>query len=216
MDRNKARILLGVGSVFFLIVSIVLLVLGIALNMSAFPRVSLIIVSVLCLAFSVLLGYFTFLNLDVKMNYFLYSHQARRNISVQKLTFETINARMNRFLSNYAASEGKLWNERVLDNPYLDMPEVFKPLVAYKLLYGLAEKDSQAGWDCLANASEDTIKFICNGLVANGDNVVAQTLEKIMFSKPVNIAMARDYLMRGKKYLRGKMKNYVVENIDLF
>ena len=216
MDRNKAKILLGVGSVFFLIVAVVLLVLGIALDISTFPRVSLIIVSVLCLIIAVLLGYFTYLNLDTKANYFLYSPQMRRNISVQKLTFETINARMNRFLSNYAASEGKIWNERVLDNPYLDMPEEFKPLVAYKLLYGLVEKDAQAGWDCLANASEDTIKFICNGLMANGDETVAKAIETVMSEKPVNVAKARDYLMRGKKYLRGKMKRYVVDNIDLF
>ena len=216
MDRNKAKILLGIASVFFLIVAVVILVLGIALDISVFPRVCLIILSVFCLFIAVLLGYFMLLNLDVKANYFLYSPQAKRNISVQKLTFETVNARMNRFLSNYAASEGKLWNDRVLDNPYLDMPNEFKPLVAYKLLYGLVEKDSQAGWDCLANASEDTVRFICAGLVANGDNTVAETIEKIMLDKPVNIPLIRDYLIRGKKYIVKKMMVYVVNNIDQF
>lgn len=216
MDRSKFKILLGAAAALSLIVAITLLVLGIALDISVFPRICLIIISLLFVVLAGLLGYFTYLNLDTKMNYFLYSHQARRNISVQKLTFETINSRMNRFLSGYASSEGKIWNERVFDNPYLDMPDEFKPLVAYKLLYGLAEKDAQAGWDCLANASEDTIKFICSGLRANGDDNVAQTIEKIMFNKPVNMALMRDYLLRGKKYFSGKMKKYVVDNIDLF
>ena len=97
---------------------------------------------------------------------------------------------MNRFLSKYATSEGKIWNDRVLDNPYLEMPAEFKPLVAYKLLFGLAEKDAEAGWRCLENASDDTIHFICGGL--------------------------RDYLVRNKRYVQNKMLKYTVANIEKF
>ena len=216
MDRSKLKVVLCVAAVFFALVAIVLFVLGVTLDMSTLPRVILIIISVLCLALAAELGYFMYLTIDTKPNYFLYDPRARRNISVQKLTFQAVNARMNRFLSGYAASEGKLWNDRVLDNPYLDMPSEFKPLVAYKLLYGLAEKDADAGWTCLLNASEDTIKFISNGLVANGDSEFAATIEKIMFDKPVNIKLIRDYLVRNKKYIQSRMTKYVVSNIELF
>ena len=216
MNRNKLKLALGLAAIFFAIIAVVLLILGIVLEMSVLPRVILIIISVLCLALAGELGYFMYLNMDTKPNYFLYNPQTKRNISVQKLTFQTINARMNRFLSGYAASEGKLWNDRILDNPYLDMPKEFKPLVAYKMLHGLAEKDAEAGWKCLANASEDTVKFICSAIEASGDKPFADMFGNIMLNKPVDMKMVRDYLIRNKKYMQSKMTKYVVMNIELF
>jgi flagellar motor component MotA len=216
MNRNTLKIVLGVATVFFLIVAVALLILGCTLEMSALPRVILIIVALLALLLSVELGYFTYLLIDKNPNFFLYNTQTKRNISVQKLTFQMINSRMNRFLSGYATSEGKFWNDRVLDNPYLDMEDKFKPLVAYKLLYGLAANDAEAGWRCLENASDDTIAFICKALRANGDNEFAGTIESIMKQNSVNIKMIRDYLIRNKKYIQNKMFRYVCENIESF
>lgn len=216
MDRNKLKIILGIATALFLIVAIVLFVLGLSLDLAPLPKIVLIIVSVLALVLAVELGYFTYLLIDKNPNYFLYNPQAKRNTSVQKLTFATVNSRMNRFLSKYATSEGKIWNDRVLDNPYLDMPAEFKPLVAYKLLFGLAEKDAEAGWRCLENASDDTVHFICNGLRANNDNDFATALENLMLQKPVNIKVIRDYLLRNKKYVQNKMLKYTVENIEKF
>ena len=216
MDRNKLKIAFGAGAALFLVVGIVLMVLSFALGLSTLPQIALIIVSALCIALAVEFGYFTFLMIDTRPNYFLFNSQAKRNISVQKLTFQIINSRMNRFLSGYASSEGKLWNDRVLDNPYLEMPEEFKPLVAYKMLYGLAEKDSTAGWMCLENASEETVIFICRGLEFNGDTSFASTFGSMMSEKPANIQMARDYLVKNKRYIQSKMTKYVIENIDRF
>lgn len=216
MSRNTLKILLGVATVFFAVVAVVLFILGVTLELSAFPKVVLIIISVLALMLSAELGYFTFLLIDKKPNYFLYNPNTKRNISVQKLTFGRVNSRMNRFLSSYAASEGKIWNDRVLDDPYLEMEPQFKPLVAYKLLYGLAEKDAEAGWRCMENASDETILFICNGLRANGDNELAATIENLMAQKPVNIKIIRDYLVRNIKYIQKKMLRFVLDNVDKF
>ena len=216
MNRNTLKIALGVATVFFTIVAIVLFILGVTLELSTLPRVILIIVAVLSLVLAAELGYFTYLLVDRKPNYFLYNTQTKRNISVQKLTFQMINSRINRFLSGYATSEGKFWNDRVLDDPYLDMEDAFKPLVAYKLLYGLAANDAEAGWRCLENASDDTMTFICKALRSNGDGDFANAIESIMKQKPVNIRMIRDYLIRNKKYVSNKMFRYVCENIDKF
>ena len=216
MNRNTLKIALSVATVFFSIVAIVLLVLGLTLDISTLPKVILIIVSILALALGVELGYFVYLLIDKKPNYFLYNPQTKRNISVQKLTFQNVNSRMNRFLSGYATSEGKIWNDRVFDDPYLEMESEFKPLVAYKLLFGLADKDAEAGWRCLENASDDTIAFICKGLRANNDNEFAMAIENVMAQKPVNIKVIRDYLVRNRKYMQNKMFKYVLENIDKF
>jgi hypothetical protein len=104
----------------------------------------------------------------------------------------------------------------VLDNPYLDMPEEFRPLVAYKLLFGLADKDSENGWRCLENASDETVIFIRRGLELKDDDKFAQTFAELMEEKPVNVAPVREYLVKNKRYIQSNMTKYVIENIDRF
>jgi hypothetical protein len=123
---------------------------------------------------------------------------------------------MNRYLSGYAASEGKLWTDRVLDNPYLEMEDKFKPAVAYKLLYDLAERDAEPGWKCFEVASEETVEFLCNALDANGDLDMARTIRMMKHSKPMNMKQVRDYIVNNRNYLKSKLYRYVYDHIQLF
>ena len=216
MEQKKLKlILMGAGG-GMLVIGIALFILGCALAMPIIPRIFAIISAVLCIALALLCAYLLLLMQDKKQNYFLYSYQAKRNIPVQKLTFQTVNSRMNRYLSGYASSEGKIWTERVLDNPYLEMNDVFKPLVAYKLLFDLAEYDSDNGWKFFEIASEETVDFICRGLEMNGDSTFASTLRQVKASKPLNLKFVRDYLVKNKKYIAKKMFVYVYDNIQSF
>ena len=216
MDRNKLKIVLGIATALFLIVAVVLFILGLSLDLALLPKIVLIIVSVLALALSVELGYFTYLLIDKNPNYFLYNPKTKRNISVQKLNFATVNSRMNRFLSKYATSEGKIWNDRVLDNPQIDIDKAYKPAVAYKLIFDLANFDNDAGWKCFVAASDATVVFICKGLAQNGDTEMASALNQLKTTKPLNMKHVRDYLVGNKKYIQRKFYRYIVDNIDLF
>jgi hypothetical protein len=216
MDRNKSKIIIAAATAFFLIVAVVVLVLSLVINMTLLLKLILIGISIVCFALFGEGVFFIYMVSDKTKNFFLYDSRTRRNISVQKLTFQTINSKMNQFLSKYASSEGKIWNERVLDNPYLEMEDKYKPLVAYKLIFGLADRDSEAGWTCLKNASEETVLFICNGLQANGDNDFAAAFSQRMSDKPVNMTSVRELMVKNKKYIQNKMTKYVLENIDSF
>ena len=216
MEQKKLKLILMIGSAVFAIVGIVLFILGIALDITALPRTFVLISAVLSILLAAEGGYLLFLMQDTKQNYFLYNYQTKRNIPVQKLTFQTVNGRMNRYLSGYASSEGKIWTDRVFDNPYLEMNDNFKPLVAYKLLFDLAEFDSENGWKCFDIASEETVDFICKGLEMNNDGELAKTLRQVKASKPLNLKFVRDYLVKNKKYLQKKMFIYVYDNIQSF
>ena len=154
------------------------------------------------------------MNRTAKANYFLYDSETKRNVPIQKLSVSVITVRTGRYLANFASSEAKIWNDRVLDEVEID-PE-FKPLVAYKLLYTLADKDVDAGWKCLENASNKTIVFICEALNANSDFEFANNFGKMMAEKPLNMGLIRDYLVRNKRYMQSRMLKYVTDNIDLF
>lgn len=216
MNQKKLRLIVGIGCAVAAVLFVSLLIIGILYGGSVFSKVIIIVISLFVGALAAELGYLFMLLGDTRPNYFLFNSNLNRNISVQKLTFQTINVRMNRYLAAYASSEGKIWTDRVLDNPYLEMDDSFKPLVAYKLLFDLAERDFDAGWKCFDLASFETIEFIASAVELNGEAEMAKTLRQFKVSKPVNLKYVRDYIVGNRKYLQSKMFKYTVENIDKF
>ncbi len=216
MNQKRLKLILAIAGVVALVAAILLFVLSLTVIQNTVTRVIMIVTSVLFLALAVEVFYLFMMAGDSRANYFLYDSRQGRNISVQKLAFQTINVRMNRFLSGYASSEGKLWTDKILDNPYLEMDDAFKPLVAYKLLFDLAEHDSEGGWRCFEMASYETVEFLCAGLEMSGDDEMAQNLRQMKAATPINIKYVRDYLVRNRQYLKEKMRRYVCENIQKF
>ena len=214
MERKKAKIILGVAAIAAFVISIILLCVTLFAGLQTPSTIIMGIVAGFCFLLSIELGYFFLLNKDAAPNYFLYDPATKKNVPLTKLNFPVVNARTTRYLSNFAGSEGKIWNERVLDN--VDIDSQFKPLVAYKLLHSLAEKDVQDGWNCLENASSKTIVFICDALNATEDYEFSTNFGKMMAEKPLNMPMIRDYLVRNKKYMQNRMVKYVSEHIELF
>jgi len=216
-QQSKTKNILMIGAVLAAVLGIVLLIVGIIYDGNAVAKVLLILISVLVIALAAELAYLMLLfGEGAKPNYFLYNSKTQRNESLQKLSFQMINSRMNRFLSGYAPSEGKIWTDRVLDNPYLEMESVYKPLVAYKLLYDLAERDMEAGWKCFDLASDETVEFMAIALDMNADQQFATNLRQFKSNKPTNMKAVRDYLVANQKYLQNKMYHYVVDHIDEF
>jgi len=219
MSQNKLKLFFGIGAIVFAVLFVVLLLVGIFAIPAAtalLVKILVIIISVLCLLIGLELGYMYLIENESAPNYFLYNNQTKRNIPVQKLNFQIINGRMNRFLAGYAPSVGKLWTDRVLDNPYLEMEDKFKPAVAYKLLYDLAEKDTEVAWHCFELASEETVEFLCIALEMNDDGEIAKNLRQMKNAEPLNIKCVRDYLVNNRNYLKGKLCRYIYDNIRLF
>lgn len=216
MDNKQKRQIIAILAIAAAALFIIFLVIGIVYSGSAFTKTVLILIAVVSIAFALLLGYLYLLSDEVVPNYFLFNPNTNRNIPVSKLTFQAINVRMNRYLANYATSEGKVWTDKVLDAPALDMADVYKPLVAYKLLFDLAERDFEAGWKCFELASAQTVEFIAAGLEMNGDGEFAKALRKIKNTTPVSIPHIRDLLIKNKRYLQGRMYKYTTQNIDKF
>lgn len=201
------------------VVGLILLAVGaFVISWDALPffKVMAIIISVFCIAASAEFAYMFYIEKEVKENFFLYDPQTKKNIPLEKMDFGVINRKMNSYLRRYAASEGKLWTERILEDPNLKMEDKFKPAVAYRLLFGLADKDVDQGWKCFEVASSETVEFICDALDQNGDTEVSRTLRHLKAADPVNLKYVRDYLVNNKAYLRTKLCNYVYDNISKF
>lgn len=219
MNQNKLKNFFGIAAIVFAVLFVVLLLVGclaVSYATAGFVKVLVIIISVLCLCIAAELGYMFIVAGETSPNYFLYDPKTQRNISVQKLNYAVINGRMNRFLSGYATSVGKLWTGRVLEQPTLDMEDKFKPAVAYKLLHDLAEKDTEQAWLCFEQASPETVEFLCNGLEMNNDFEVARNLRQMKSIQPMNVKYVRDYVVKNRNYLKNKLFRYIYDNIQLF
>ena len=216
MSQNKVKLFLGVAAIVFAVLFVALLLVGILVPMPIFIKILVIVISLLCLALAVEMGYMYWIENESAPNYFLYNSQTSRNIPVQKLNFQIINGRMNRYLAGYAPSVGKLWTDRILDNPYLEMEDKYKPAVAYKLLYDLAEKDTEIAWHCFELSSEETVEFLCLALEMNEDGDIANNLRQMKSAQPLNVKSVRDYLVNNRNYLKSRLYRYIYDNIRSF
>lgn len=218
MNRKKFDLIITVACALFAIVAVVLLIFGIVYDGNhTLTKVLLIVSAVLSLALAGELAYLRwFSDKGEKPNYFLYDAGAKRNVGADKLTVGIVSKRMDRYFSHYAPSEGKLWTDKILENPALEMEDEFKPLVAYKLLFDLAEKDVEKGWKCLELASYETVDTVCRFLEMNAETEIAGNIRKMKQVQPFQIKYLRDYLVSNREYIQTKMMMYVRDNIEKF
>jgi len=222
MNQNNLRKIFLAVCIAFGVIGLILLAVGIFVIVPdgelimGIIQVLVIVISVLCILAAAEFAYMYYIEKEVKPNYFLYDYQTKRNMSLEKMDFNVINRRMNNYLRGFAPSEGKLWTGAILEDPDLKMEDKFKPAVAYRLLFGLADKDADQGWKCFELATPETIGFICDALDNNGDTEVSRTLRHLKAANPMNIKYVRDYLVNNKSYLRTKLCNYVYDNINKF
>ena len=218
MNQKKLNLILTIVAAAFAVLFLALLICGIAIEFTyTVTKVMMIIVAIVSLAFAAELAFLVwFGGKGDKPNYFLYDASTKKNVSVDKLTLQVVNRRMDRYFSEFAPSEGKLWTDGILENPELDMEDAFKPLVAYKLLFDLADRDVEKGWRCFEVASPATVEFICCGLDMNGENEIAGNLLKMKAIVPFQVKYVRDYLVSNANYLQTKMLMYVRDNIEKF
>lgn len=216
MNQNNLRKIFIVICAALAVVGVALLCVGVFVIDMTFFKVMTIIIGALFVLASAEFGYMTYVEKEVKPNFFLYDAQAKKNIPLEKMDFNVINRKLNGYLRTLAPSEGKLWTDRILENSANSIEDKFRPAVAYRLLFGLADKDMDQGWKCFELASAETVEFICKALDANGDTEVSRTLRHLKAANPVNLKYVRDYLVNNKSYLRTKLCNYVYDNISQF
>ena len=216
MDKNKVRLYVLIAATFFLALAVALFAFGVSYSNAGLAKALLFVTAVLVLVFAAELAYLWLLSSDVKPNFFLFNPVINRNSSPQKLTFDEIDRKMNKYLSFFAQSEGRIWTEGVFDTQRIDVEPQFRPAIAYKLLFDLAKFDNEAGWKCFLLCSDATVNFIASSIAKNGDNEMAKTLLRLKAAKPMNLKTVRDYIVGNRGYLRKKLNNYVIENIDKF
>lgn len=220
VNNKKVLIVLLAMAAVGIIGGIVLFPAVVAQAEAAFVAVvaSILAVELILLGLAILA--FTVLAHDGDANFFLYDRKTQRNLDEEELTFERINSRMGYYMTLISSSQEQLWNKNVLasENIRFGQNQVYKPLVAYKMLYDLIELDRPETWELFTGADAAVISTLCRVLSSCGEKDMSATLmDAYEGAESVgDIEWVRDFIMGNAKYIRRRMRDYVLKNIEEF
>lgn len=208
------------GAVLALALGIVIFATVVAQAASTFFAVMGSIMGVLSILEALAIAAFIFLSYEGEANFFLYDRKTGRNLTEDELTFDRINARMGYYMTLIAASQEQMWERNILERNDARFGEgqVYKPLTAYKMLYDLAELDKPAYWELFTGADPETITTLCKVLTSCGEGKMADALLDVYEGAESidDIEDVRDFIKGNAKYLRRRMREYVLKHIEEF
>lgn len=151
-----------------------------------------------------------------KNNFFLYDRKTKQNISAEALTFEGVRARVLEFMSVFKY-RGKLYMGDLFSDDRT-VPESFKPLFCYEILYELATDDGIRAEAFLSFGTECASIF-SKYLSQNNDHEFAARICGFIYdfsSGNKDVVKFQEYIQSQKDHIKSKMLGYTVENIRKF
>ncbi|MBE6553526.1 MAG: hypothetical protein E7666_04195 [Ruminococcaceae bacterium] len=215
--KKSIPVIVSSVGVLSLIGAILIFVLAVPNANAAYKQVLEVILACLMLLLAACAGYYMFITRDVDPNFFLFDRAKKRNIPVENLTFTIVNERMTFFLTMVCESVEQLWQENVLESDRkLGYRRVYRPLLAYKMIYDLADKNLDSYWDAMLNAAPDVLNSLYSALAQGGEQEMVKAFRYIMENYRENPSKIKDFIIGNQKYIRGRMLGYIKRNIELF
>lgn len=217
--KRVLPIVLWVGLAVFAIGAILLFAIAVPHADAAYKLVLSVICAVLMLLLSLLIGAYLYLSRDTYPNFFLYDRKKKKNIPVEKLGFKTVNERMSFMLTQLAESPEALWKGDVLlfEAERFGYKSVYKPLVAYKMLFDLGNQGPDSGyWNFLKTAPQENLNAIYAALERAGEKKMVEAFQLILERADGDYAKVKEFLRKNLGYIRSKMLSYVVRHIEYF
>ena len=214
--KKRTPLVMALAGILCLAVAIILFA-TVVRNGEGYKKVLSTICAILLLVMDVLIAIYLYLSRDTDPNFFLFDRVKKRNIPVDKLTFSIVNERMTFFLGLVCETPEQLWLDGVLDdNRKFGYRGVYKPLVAYKMLYDLGEKDMDSSWELLRTATPLTMDSLCTALEHGGEQEMVKAFRYIYENCSNDTKKMQDFIRGNQRYLRGRMLAYVKRHIELF
>jgi hypothetical protein len=149
-------------------------------------------------------------------NFFLYDRKTKKEISVGELTFKEMRVRLLGFMSVFR-HKGKIYIGDLLADGKT-VPEQFKPLFCYELLYELATDDGLDA-EMFLSFGPECADIFSRYLRQNQDYELALRLRSFIF----DFAEGNKRVEEFREYMRGlgthieeKMMQYTKDNIEKF
>ena len=229
MDKNKTlNILMWCGTVVSAVFAVLCGIFS-ANSENLYTKVVLIIVSVLFVILAGMVGYLAYLDTfkvqpskegskKRPLNYFLNANGKKKGMPIEDLTFEIIDKQMNNYIIDMWGTPMALWKNNIfsMGEDVFGKEEVFKILVAYKMISDLQVHHSKKVWRMFFELSDVDFGDLQECLVRNGDDELARGLNMYRLSGEACVAEAAAFLDENASYIQRRMLNYVTRKINLF
>lgn len=215
--KKHLLLIMAIAMIACLVAAIVLFAVAVPKSEAVYQKVLSIIFACLLIVMAALLAAYLLLARDTEPNFFLFDRAKKRNISVDNLNFTIVNERMTFFLGLVCETPEQLWQEGIFDDPRkFGFRGVYKPLLAYKMLYDLGEKDLSSYWELLRTASPAVIDSLCEALERGGEREMVKAFRYIHENFKDDEKKMHDFVCGNLRYIRGKMLAYVKRHLELF
>jgi len=215
--KKRIPLILSIVAIISFIGAVLILSLALPKADATYKKVLEIVISCLMIALSFLCGSYLWMTRDVEQNFFLFDCAKKKNIPVENLNFAIVNERMGVYLSKVGVSTEQLWQEDYLERErILGYRRVYRPLLAYKMLYDLADKNIATYWDLLINVKPAILDSLCSALEQGGETQMVRAFRFIMDNYRNNPEKIKDFICCNTRYIRGRMLGYVKKYIELF
>lgn len=215
--KKNLPLIMTVAAGICLLGAILILIFPVANADAAYKKVLGTIIAILMILLAALLLFYLWLGRDTEPNFFLFDRQRKRNIPLDELTFKLANERLSFLLTAVSQSPEELWTEDVLENELkLGYRKIYRPLIAYKMLYDLADKNVDSYWNYLQGASPETVNSICLAMEQAGETEMVKAFRFIMENYRGEPAKIRNFVIGNQKYIRGRIMSYIKRNIEMF
>jgi len=216
--KKNARLFMMIGIFISLIIGIVALYFS-STSQDGNPvvRVFVMIIGVMGLVMAVLIMLYLFETRETDPNFFLFDRKKKKNIIEEELTFKIVNDRMTFFLTLVSTGTEQLWRENILDlDNKMGYKQVYRPLVAYKMLYDVIDYNDEINWNYLFSAPEEILSALYSSLEQAEENEFTSAFRFIMKNYINDKGKIKSFLCVNEKYLRSQMLKYVKKNIEMF
>ena len=218
LKKYLPTILLVAGAVCLLIAVVIAVVTftGWSADSGILINVMSLLAAVLFLILGGLVMYLAMLTTTVTKHFFLYDKNTGRNIKPGELTFEVVNKRMTYFMSRMASSERQVWSANIVgsEDARFGKNDVYRPLMAYKMIYDLTVHNSPEYWRLFTTADVAIISSICDALSDNDDAQLGATLVFLREHHADNIEKISRFFMDNRAYIQKQMLKYVQAHVD--
>lgn len=217
LKKNLPIIFLIGGGVFILAGILAWILLG-NLTEGLVKVLGIISAIVMIVIGGLALYYAFFLSGGEKQNFFLFDSKTKTNIPIEELEFEQVNRKMTYFLTKISSNASELWKEDIVgsDNENFGEDDLFRPLVAYKMIFDLVDRNAEGLWKLYLNADEVVIISLTDAISVSGDNELARTIRYLHKNANGNYETTAKFLNDNKNYIQKKMMKYVKANIEKF
>ena len=152
-----------------------------------------------------------------RRNFFLYDKKAKKDMPISALSFDEVRRRLVEFMSIFKR-RGKIYlGDLFIDTPHI--PEQFKTLFCYEILYEVALGDGSLPPEVFLGYGDECADIISDHLRRNGDYELAAAVSgyvKEYSEEKGNANSFMEYIRNKKKHIEEKMLGYAVDNIEKF